>query len=564
LKLQTTDKKSVQQLSEILWQKGVRHIIISPGSRNAPLILAFSSHPEYECISVPDERSAAFVALGIAEQTQQPVALVCSSGSALLNYYPAISEAFFRHIPLVVLSADRPEYLIDQGDGQTIHQQRVFGNHILYQAQLEENPQTEKEIWFNYRKINEALIVANEKVIAQPGPVHLNIPLEEPLYSKKEAPIPSGQITVSVPGRIVLTSEEVEEIASIWKRAKKRMLIIGQFPPNAHVVEELQNWSEDILVLTETTSNQNSPNVIQCIDRLLIPMSEQEKRHFQPDLLLTFGGQVVSKKIKNYLREYSPKYHIHIGPELIPSDTYQCLTHHIRSTPNDFLNQLRQHIAPTPNPWVADWLKTAAVRREHHDEFMHAVSYSDLSVMESVNRHIPQKAFVHLANSTPIRYALLFNWHESISFTANRGTSGIDGIVSTAMGAALSTNNPVYLIVGDISFFYDSNAWWHNQIPSNLKVLVINNSGGGIFRFIEGPNSTGQLERFFETQQKNSVEHIAGAFGLNYLCATDKSSLEEKLKIWSDSAVTSILEVCTPRLKNAEILHSYFGYLKSK
>ncbi len=559
--METTNKISVQQLISQLWQRGLTRIVISPGSRNAPLILGFTTHSKYDCFSVPDERVAGFIALGMAQQTGKPVALVCSSGSALLNYYPAIAEAFYRKIPLIVLSADRPERLVDQGDGQTIRQKNVYANHILYSAQLDEFPKG-SQIVKNNSIIQSALNLAIPTSINGGGPVHINLPFEEPLYIRSE-------FTESVPAPHNLDEEVIDEseiikLDQVWASSKKKMILVGQKPSNSQVDDLLKELSKEALILSETTSNIDVPNSIQCIDRLITTLSMEEKKSLQPDVLITFGGNVVSKRIKAFLREFSPKHHAHIETIEKAPDTYYCLNQHFYNSDQLVLSTLQSHSDLDSSDYVNQWLGVDKQRAIVQTQFEKTVAFSDFQVMQTVKNLIPPKSIVHLANSTSVRYAQLFNWKQDLVFDANRGTSGIDGIVSTAMGTAMATLKTVVLIVGDISFFYDTNAWWHRHIPNNLKVIVVNNNGGGIFRFIDGPNSTGQLENHFETHQKNSVKHIALGFDLPYFCASSKIEFENKLKKLIDTGSSGILEVETPQKENAGILKSYFENFRTK
>lgn len=559
--METTNKKSVQQLIGQLWKKGVSKIVISPGSRNAPLILGFTSHPKYQCFSVPDERSAGFIALGMAQQSEQPVALVCSSGSALLNYYPAIAEAFYRKIPLLILSADRPERLIDQGDGQTIRQNNVYANHIVFSSQLEEFPSKEREPE-NLTIIEKALELARPSIHTPGGPVHLNMPFEEPLYLKESFTENFDLEEVNIP-KENLNLAEMQKVISVWNAASKIMILAGQKNSHKKLNSLLQALSKQALILSETTSNIELPEAINCIDRLITPLTEQEHIELQPDLLITFGGNVVSKRIKGFLRKFSPNHHIHI--EIIESapNTYQCLNQHFHNSEEAFFTHLLEHVIISTSPYVSKWLSINNTRKSEQIEFERTAPFSDFQVMKTMHYKVPAHSIVHLANSTSVRYAQLFDWNKPLIFDANRGTSGIDGIVSTAMGTAISTNKTVVLIVGDISFFYDTNAWWHRHIPSNLKVVVVNNDGGGIFRFIDGPNSTGQLENHFETHQKNSVKHIAIGFGVRYFCASSLPELESKFDSLLAIEESGILEVFTPQIENAGILKDYFKHFKN-
>jgi 2-succinyl-5-enolpyruvyl-6-hydroxy-3-cyclohexene-1-carboxylate synthase len=556
--LETTNKKSVQLLIDTVWRKGLTRIVISPGSRNAPLILGFSSHPKYTCYSVPDERAAGFIALGMAHQTNSPVALVCSSGSALLNYYPSIAEAFYRKIPLVVLSADRPERLIDQGDGQTIRQNNVFANHILFSSQLAEFPSSDIEIELNRKSLYIALLKAIPSPTEKGGPVHLNIPFEEPLYETEQ--LQSEPFTDS--GLVKPTSNidksDIKKVAQLWNSSRNIIILVGQKDVNPVLDKHLIQLSKNAVILCETTSNISVPNSINCIDRLITPFNEEDRSKFKCDLLITLGDNIVSKRIKAILRKDKPQNHFHIEVTDMAPDTYQCLTQHLAGTENEFFENLIPRIHIQDQEYVSYWSTINTHRKEQQIEFVNSATFSDFKVMSYLNRHIPSASILHLANSTSVRYAQLFDWSQELTFHANRGTSGIDGIVSTAMGTAITTDKIVYLIVGDISFFYDTNAWWHRHVPSNLKVIVINNNGGGIFRLIDGPHSTGQLENHFETHQKNSVKHIALGFGVDYFCATNLIQFQTKFEELSTLKNPGILEVITPQAENAGILKDYF------
>lgn len=280
-----------QSIIEIFRAKGIQNIVISPGSRNAPLTIGFVNNPNFTCYSVADERCAAFFALGIAQQINKPVAVVCTSGSALLNYYPAFSEAFYSEIPLIVVSADRPKNKIDIGDGQTIRQENVFANHSLFNANLDEFPSDENDFL-----LNEAI----NKAFAKKGPVHINAPFEEPLYETVE--------TLSVEPKIIsnaILNNELEDVSSFvidWNSAKKKLVLIGGLHPNAVEQKFLDAFANDnsVVVMTEVTSNVHHLNFITNIDTIITPFKNEDFLEFQPDILLTFGGMIVSKRIKAF------------------------------------------------------------------------------------------------------------------------------------------------------------------------------------------------------------------------------------------------------------------------
>ena len=310
-----------QTIVQLCKAKGIKHIVLSPGSRNAPLTIGFTHDNFFKCYSIVDERSAAFFALGIAQQIQQPVAVVCTSGSALLNYYPAVAEAFYSDLPLVVLSADRPKYLIGIGDGQTINQPEVFKNHILYSTNLkqdiiEKKNETEEELQIfksienklekflglqktlqqqNEVEINTAFNIAK----VQRGPVHINIPLDEPLYDMVDIlDVNPENIEVEVPK---VSIDNIEEFADIWNQAKRKMVLVGVNQSNTVEQKYLDSLANDesVVVFTETTSNLHHDSFFPSIDKVIAPLTEEELKKLQPDVLLTFGGLIVSKKNKS-------------------------------------------------------------------------------------------------------------------------------------------------------------------------------------------------------------------------------------------------------------------------
>src|SRR5690606_20836475 len=318
-----------QSIIEICRAKGIIDIVISPGSRNAPLTIGFASNPAFKCYSIADERCAAFFATGMAQQLKKPVAILCTSGSALLNYYPAVAEAFYSQIPLVVISADRPHDKIDIGDGQTIRQENVYANHIVYSANLQEEASAE-----NDNKIN----VAIEKAISEKGPVHINAPFEEPLYdTTDELTVEPKILDVSFENSF---SEDLSPFVEKWNLAKKKLILVGVNQPNAIDNEVLERLAEDpsVVVMTETTSNIHHKKFLNNIDVIITPFKEEDFKAFCPDILLTFGGMVVSKRIKAFLRKYKPHDHWHIDT-LRAYDTFGVLTKHFLAEPNTFLNR---------------------------------------------------------------------------------------------------------------------------------------------------------------------------------------------------------------------------------
>jgi len=543
-----------QSIIEICLAKGVTNIVISPGSRNAPLIIGFVNNPKFTCYSIADERSAAFFALGIAQQIKKPVAVICTSGSALLNYYPAFAEAFYSQIPLLVISADRPLDKIDIGDGQTIRQENVFENHSLYNANLVDGASTE-----NDSKIREAITIS----IAKKGPVHINAPFEEPLYETVT------ELSIEVNGFAnanatpIVPTDNWNEFASIWNSTKKKLVLVGVNEPDAiatSVVDFLAN-NASVVVMTETTSNLHHPSFINNIDTIITPFSSDDFEVFQPEILVTFGGMVVSKRIKAALRKYQPKHHWHID-SLRAYNTFGCLTKHFETDPNTFFKALIPLLQPIESNYFETFEAINALRKEKHKAYLSKIPFSDFKVFEKVIQSLPINSHLQISNSSAIRYAQLIDIHPSIEVYCNRGTSGIDGSTSTAIGAAVANEKQTVLITGDISFLYDSNALWNNYIPKNLKIVLINNGGGGIFRILPGHDETPVFNTFFETSHCLTAEHLAKMYGFEYAIASNKTTLTNGLEqMYSQNNKPYIFEIFTPTRENDAILLQYFREL---
>jgi len=573
-----------QHVVQICAAKKVQHVVISPGSRNAPLTQGFIAHPLIKTYSIIDERCAAFFAMGIAQQLQQPVAVVCTSGSAVLNYYPAVAEAFYSNIPLVVISADRPKHLINIGDGQTINQENVFDKHIGYSANLKpdlgENSErfsTPKDIpsfildkllhidkerlSANQQEINKALNIA----ITKSTPIHINVPLAEPLYETQDEF--SEKIQVIEPKNIDsnINNEAFEVFLKHWNTASKRMVLAGVLSPESITQKHLDFLGEDCnaVVFTESTSNLNHSKYLPSIDQILTPLTTTEFEKLQPDVLLTFGGMVVSKKIKQFLRTYKPKAHFHVDV-YTGWDTYFKLTHHFKVSPNVFLEKLQEETVKNEGNYQSDWLTVKEERLIKHQAYLQTIPFCDFKAFETILQCLPNDINLHLSNSSTIRYVQLFHQNKTINQYCNRGTSGIDGSTSTAIGHAVVSDKQNVLITGDLSFLYDSNGLWNNYIPNNFRIILINNTGGGIFRILPGDKTSADFSTYFETNHNLNASHLCKMYNVDYQKVSNVSDLEDNLSsFYSGNQKPKLLEVFTPRTVNDTVLINYFKHLKS-
>jgi 2-succinyl-5-enolpyruvyl-6-hydroxy-3-cyclohexene-1-carboxylate synthase len=560
----SSSKIMVQLIVDQLLAYDIRKVVVSPGSRNAPFSIAFDEHPEIETFVVHDERSAGFIALGMAQELGDTIALCCTSGSACLNYYPAISEAFYRSIPLLVLTADRPAAWINHGDGQTIVQRDVFKNHILGSLEFDEDLFEQKSIETHQNELSNLLQITQSN---WKGPIHMNVGLNEPLYQTVEKSIDYGKRLTIDPPMKRIDAGEMELILQEINQSKV-LVLAGQMEQNPKLQQELIKLASfpNVVVLVENTSNIQHERFIHCIDRTLNGF-DQSNDAFKPEILITIGGAVVSKRIKAYLRTAGILKHYKIGAEFPEMDTYRCLSKTFPLTPADFFEQLNEsELSANVHNFNGKWKAVDILAKDRSLDFMSEFSaLTDLQVFQNVQDFLPENSILHLANSSVVRYAQLFDPLPGVRYESNRGTSGIDGSTSTALGAAIVNRSKQHVLIsGDISFLYDSNALWYEPFPRNFKMIVIQNYGGGIFKIIPGPADSKQREKYFEAKQVKSPASIAQAYGLQTKTISSLEELTDYLPLFFDpSCEMQVLEVQTDDANNAIDLDRYFEFLRN-
>lgn len=552
-----SSKKSIQILAHLLQQYGIADIVISPGSRNAPLAIHFSEVDSFNCYSIVDERSAAFVAMGMAKSVKKPVAVTCTSGSAVVNYYPAVTEAFYQNIPLLVLTADRPTDFVDIFDGQTIRQKDVFHQHSYGDFQLLEDSQENAED-INFDTIKKAIELCFEKQ----GPVHINIPLEEPLYELvSELPaFPTVEKTIKhkeyeIPSNLVAE----------WHTSQRILLLVGTRDYSPELENQLTQLvkNHSVVVLSEANSNLYHEKFFRHIDRYIFNFTEEDFKTYAPDLLITVGQNVVSKKVKQFLRSAKPKQHWHLD-EVWQPDTYFSLTEKIEVKPEVFFSKLLKFINLEPRAYYNLWDVLRDKKDAKHELFLNSVEFSDFYFFNKASQTIPENYNIHFTNSSAIRYAQLFDFGKRKMY-CNRGTSGIDGSTSTAMGFAIKNANPTLLITGDLSFFYDINGLWNQYIPPFVRIMIFNNGEGNIFKIIPGPGNANPntLDEFIATKHRKNAEHLAKHFGFSYIRVEDEVTLDRVLEnFFKPGPQPKILEVNTSGKNSADIQKAYFNFMK--
>ena len=536
----------IVDLVAVCQQKGISHVVISPGSRNAPLTRLFTANKAFTCHSIVDERAAAFYALGISLASQKPVALVCTSGTAVLNYAPALAEAYYQRVPLIAITADRPAHLIDQQDNQTIHQADVYHNYVKGSIQLEWPILSEDELAQQHTDISN---IINLAVSGIQGPIQINAPISEPLY--EELPQPSPFLTISK--NTSIHSEKVESsFVETWQNAKRRMVLCGQNTPN----EELQQainlllTEYQVVILAEPISNLKGETVISPLDRVLMRVEQANLEEFQPDLLVSFGGPVVSKRLKQWLQKQSNLIHWRISEQEDEIDTYQNRKAHITGNPSVILGEFARVGKSSESQFLENWQRAMHQSFAADAPFFSAAPFCDASVFHFILNNIPTETTLHLGNSSPVRYAQMYSCRTAKAVYSNRGVSGIDGSLSTASGIATVSEGLHLVLLGDLSFVYDSNALWNRNLSENLRIMVINNGGGGIFRLLPGPSEQECFEDFMETSHSVQIEKLAQAFGVNYLKAENQQELELKYSRFIELKGPSLLEIKTSNTEN--------------
>ncbi len=548
-------KQNIANIAEICARQNLTEAIISPGSRSVPLTLAFLRHPAIQCRAVVDERSAAFVALGMAQQLKRPVILVCTSGTAALNYAPAIAEAYYQRVPLLVITADRPPEWVGQNDGQTLNQYEVFRNFCRRSFSMPMDDGHPDTRWHAQRLVSDAIAATGYPCA---GPVHINVPLREPLYPDSGFHFEKDVKTISVmETRTTLPESLWEELVSIWQQSERPMIVAGLQNPDVELAQNLTALQRDCggVLLADVTANLQSAGGIQHFDMILSSDDSQLRQALAPDLLISLGGAVVSKSLKVFLRRFKPPRHWQLDADCGFIDTFQSLTDVIPLCAGSFFAELVQRLRQSADwdreaakayrqQWLARELDATAIARRHAD----SCPASELAALRLILDALPVRSGLQLGNSSVVRWAnyLGIAPDREIRVNSNRGVSGIDGTLSTAIGAATVTEQCTTLVTGDLAFFYDRNGLWQAQLPSNLKIIVFNNAGGGIFRLLDGARSLPESEReaFFATTHQRNARATAQEHNLDYHCCQSAEELSALLPgFFQASGKPSVLEI---------------------
>ena len=525
-------------LEYILGQLPACAAVVSPGSRNAAVVEALIAQG-YELYSAVDERSAAFQALGMAKATKAPVVLSCTSGTAALNYYPAIAEAFYARVPLIILTADRPIEMIDQWEGQSIRQKAIFDQHVRksFQADLAQLSEIEN-------MMAEVSRILCEEIL---GPIHINIPIAEPFYTRDV--LQSGSARPLIP----LIHDEtlyIEDYISV--KPQDKILVLHGMNDNSMPRVEFrdQKLVQEVVILADVCSLRNS-NVSHW-DAILSTTPVDQLNILKADVLISTGTFSMSKALKQFLKSTQPPEHYHFGDANETGNPFGTLTQVIEREA-----EKRESPWELKTEYLTNW-KSFELQMLKKFNALNWNSWSEMAACRQLFSKLPARTALHLSNSMPIRYAsLLRDSIQSNQFYCNRGTSGIDGCSSTALGYALASKDNSLLISGDVAFFYDINAWYRDQLPANLKVVLLNNRGGRIFEFIEGPSLLKVRLDFQLTSHQRTAESLCTHFGLEYFCADNFDSLESVWENFMGAKTVALLELQTDPQLNKEFYQRF-------
>lgn len=545
-----TAKTNCRVLFDVLTAHGLRAAVASPGSRNAPLLMAIAARPQIKSRVVTDERTAAFVALGMAIATNRSVMLCCTSGTALLNYAPAVAEAYYRHVPLIVVSADRPRRWIDQNDSQTIRQPGALQNIVKKSFDIPVsdgesvecgNPAFDSEYeWYVNRMANDAWLTATSGIT---GPVHINVQIDAPIGETAEASDASAARKISImEGPRTLTPEQYRElVASVI--GKKILVVAGFMNPDSRLNKSLAEFLQlpQTAICAEPLSNLHivgHPDA--CVTDLVLTADDETIQSLRPDVIISVGGAIVSSRLKKFLRSCPDAECWTLGDIDPGVDCYQSLTLHIDANPALFfrgfasiIKWMKGHgMYPDENSasgYSAAWRDARQEATKRAEAYIGSAPWSELKAMNILLNAVPRKFNLFFSNGTAVRYACLGLAPMPHACWCNRGVSGIEGGNATAVGTAVCYAGPTMLITGDMSFSYAPEIMGLDIVPDDFKIVVLNNGGGGIFRCIGATSGLPIREEMLCAPHPLPLEGLCRAYGWNYLHAGSETALKAAL-----------------------------------
>jgi len=563
----TTDKFVARELASLLEAHGVGHAVVSPGTRNAPLVTALCACRSITVHTVIDERSAGFIALGISLQCGGPVALVCTSGSALLNYAPAVAEAYYRQVPLIVVSADRPGEWIGQDDSQTIVQPGALSNIVKVTRDIPATADmTDDGRRTANRDINDAMIAA---MSAPSGPVHINVRLAAPLGGTDDIDVAAPRVIKMLSPEPVIPERLIDGLVSELASSGRILVVAGFMPPSPLLREAFSRLAAlpGVVIMAEAVANAGMPGVIDDIDTLLGSMTADELDMMLPDTVISVGGAVVSQCLKAWLRSApSSMSHWQVGARHVTADCFGHLTLRVEADAPWFISRLAAVMPSGAEEYSLNWSRFRARALSARRALLASASWSDLVAVARIMERIPAQWNLHFGNGSAVRLAQMCDCSRFNRIDSNRGVSGIDGCTSTAVGAALVADRVTMLLSGDMSALYDIGALTAVPLPARFKIVVLVNGGGNIFRIIGNTRNLPVMEDRLACRENCALDWhaVATAMGLAWFEARDADSLDIALEQFiAESSSPAMLAVVTDPGVSADILKSYYKNIKN-
>ncbi|MBR5084656.1 MAG: 2-succinyl-5-enolpyruvyl-6-hydroxy-3-cyclohexene-1-carboxylic-acid synthase [Prevotella sp.] len=567
-----SNKKNINILTSLLVAHGIRHAVVCPGSRNAPIVHNLNAHPKIKCYPVTDERSAGFFAMGVALATHHTVAVCVTSGSALLNLAPAVAEAHEQHVGIVVISADRPQQWIEQLDGQTIPQPNAFNSLVNKSVTLPENITNEEDHWYCNRLVNEALLAT---LFPINGPVHINVPIAEPLFEFTVDELPEERTI-----RRYFAGCDGTQVIQWILDAKKPMVVMGQYvsdtrlSSNDNRTKAIQLLGSLGVLLSERLCHLSSTIIL--VDEALSLIENEEE--YLPDLIVYFGGMVVSKRLRQFMRKAKGAKVVMINQDGNIHDVSMHLTDVVQMRDIEELFHALLNLYDTnlelknSETYKLKNLETleyhlkweTLLRFARNFAYNYQPAFSQMATVKYFEEQLADIEYdfhVHYANSMPIRLA---NIYAEQPVYCNRGVNGIEGSLSTAVGFAATTDDKVFCIVGDLSFFYDQNALWNQNLGGNLRIILLNNDGGGIFSSLKGLEQNEERKQFIAGEHHTQAQGICAQNDVGYLKARNMEEMQIGIVtlLTKETVRPLLLEVQTDMETDAMVINDYYQHMK--
>ncbi|MDM5249871.1 2-succinyl-5-enolpyruvyl-6-hydroxy-3-cyclohexene-1-carboxylic-acid synthase [Lysinibacillus sp. G4S2] len=544
----------VYKMVASLVQAGVENVVVSPGSRSTPLAYAFASTKQLHMYRQVDERSAAFFALGIAKATAKPVVLLCTSGTAAANYFPAIVEASYARVPLIVITADRPHELREVGAPQAINQPNLYGTNVKWSVDFPLADGAAPTLPFIERHIARAVAMA---MSAPFGPVHINVPFREPLLIDFREELPEATFKHSSIAQLMPSVATQQELSEILSATKRGFVIIGELALGTDLtmmwefVRRLK-WP----VIVESLSNMRASVPEDCLPYMIttydaIMKSEDFKALVEPDTVLRLGAQPVSKFIMQFITKSQPNAYIVVDEDPMFRDSTSVSTHFIHASIGEWLTQLEISGTALDAEYLAEWQDANDIALEYIEHYADA-AIDEGAMVSRLLKMIPNGSDIFVSSSMPVRDidTFLMATSKDIRIVANRGTNGIDGVVSTAMGFSQGNNRETYLLIGDLAFLHDVNGLIASRYQEcNLTIIVMNNDGGGIFSYLPQSTVEAHYEDLFGTPTALEFFDIANMYGMDYIRVDDISELSVKFTTMKKRPMR-LIEIFTDREEN--------------